>query len=157
MKKKNKQERTLIICKPDALQRNLLGEIITRFERKGLKIVGLKMVELSDILLDEHYAHHKDKPFFGGLKKYMKQSPVAALVLEGEECISAVRLITGATKGAEADAGTIRGDFAMATPGNLVHASDNAENAEVEIYRFFNNDELFNYHKVDETFLYWKD
>ncbi|MBU1119002.1 nucleoside-diphosphate kinase [Patescibacteria group bacterium] len=151
------KERTLILCKPDALQRNLLGAVISRFERKGLKLVGIKMVGLSDTELDEHYAHLKDKPFFEGLKKYMKQTPVVAMVLEGEECIDAVRLITGATKGAEADAGTIRGDFAMATPGNIVHASDSVENAKEEIYRFFNDDELYDYAKIDETFLYWKD
>lgn len=151
------KERTLILCKPDALQRNLLGEVVTRFERKGLKIVGLKMTLLSDVLLEEHYAHLKDKPFFGGLKKYMKQTPIVAMVLEGEGCIDAVRLITGATLGAKADAGTIRGDLAMATPGNIVHASDTKENAEKEIYRFFNDDELFDYRKIDETFLYWED
>ncbi|MBU1167159.1 nucleoside-diphosphate kinase [Patescibacteria group bacterium] len=150
-------ERTLIICKPDALQRNLMGEIITRFERKGLKIVGLKMIQLSDVMLEEHYEHHKDKPFFDGLKRYMKQSPVLGMVLEGDECINAVRLITGATKGAEADAGTIRGDMAMATPGNLIHASDSLENAKMEIERFFKEDELFDYKKIDETFLYWRD
>lgn len=148
-------ERTLILLKPDALQRNLLGEVINRFERKGLKIVGLKMALLSDEMLEDHYSHLSDKPFFGGLKKYMKQTPVVAMVLEGEGCIEAVRLITGATLGAEADAGTIRGDFSMAVPGNIIHASDSKEAAEDEIFRFFNEDEIFEYKKVDELYLYW--
>lgn len=152
-----KYERTLIIVKPDALQRNLLGEIIHRFERKGLKIIGLKMVTLNDVLLNEHYAHHKDKPFFKSLKEFMKSAPVVMMVLEGLEVIQAVRLITGATKGREADAGTIRGDFAMSSQCNIVHASDSSENAEKEIYRFFNEDELFNYQKIDFSFVYGED
>lgn len=148
-------ERTLVLLKPDALQRNLLGEVVTRFERKGLKIIGIKMSLLTDEMLEEHYSHLADKPFFAGLKKYMKQTPVVALALEGEGCVEAVRLITGATLGAEADAGTIRGDFSMAVPGNIVHASDSKEAAEEELYRFFNEDELFEYRKVDELYLYW--
>ena len=105
-------EQTLIIVKPDALQRNLLGEIIHRFERKGLRLVGLKMARISDLKVSEHYAHHKDKPFFDGLKRFMQSAPVVLIVLEGLECVEAVRFITGATKGRSADAGTIRGDFA---------------------------------------------
>jgi len=146
-------EKTLIIIKPDALQRNLIGEIISRFERKGLKIIGLKMMSLDDALLTEHYAHHKDKPFFDGFKKYMKHSPVVVMVLQGEQAVEAVRLITGATRGVEADAGTIRGDLAMSNR-NLVHASDSATSAEQEIYRFFNEEELFNYKKLDECMVY---
>lgn len=152
-----KHERTLIIIKPDALQRNLLGEIIKRFERKGLKIIGLKMVNMDDVLLDKHYAHHKNKPFFDNLKKFMKSSPTVMIVLEGLGAVSAVRLITGATKGREADAGTIRGDLAMSGQCNIVHASDSHENAEKEIYRFFNNDELFSYEKTDFGFVYSED
>ncbi len=150
----NKQERTLIIIKPDALQRNLLGEIIARFERKGLKIIGLKMVSMDDILLEKHYSHHKNKPFFKSLKKYMESSPVIMIVLEGLEVVNAVRLITGITKGREADAGTIRGDFAMSSQCNIIHASDSSDSAEKEIYRFFNNDELFNYEKIDFNYIY---
>ena len=141
-------ERTLVIIKPDALQRNLVGEIITRFEKKGLKIVGLKMMELNDLKLEEHYAQHKDRPFFEDIKKFMKSSPVLLLVLSGPQVVEAVRLITGSTKGVEADAGTIRGDLAM-TNKNLVHASDTVANAETEVYRFFNEDELFDYNKID--------
>ncbi|MFA6304293.1 MAG: nucleoside-diphosphate kinase [Patescibacteria group bacterium] len=146
-------ERTLIIMKPDALQRSLVGEIVGRFEKKGLKIVGMKMMELDDLKLDDHYAHHKDKPFFGNLKKFMKSSPVLLMVLEGIEVVKAVRIIVGSTKPIEADSGTIRGDLAM-TNWNLVHASDSLETAETEIKRFFNQDELFNYNKVGSEMVY---
>ena len=149
-----KEERTLVIIKPDAMQRNLLGEIIHRFERKGLKIIGLKMVQLEDALLDEHYCHHKGKPFFESLKNFMKSSPVVVLVLSGINAVKATRLITGATKGYEADAGTIRGDFSISGQANIVHASDSVENAEEEIRRFFAEDELFDYKKIDYEFVY---
>ena len=149
-------EKTLIISKPDALQRNLVGEIVTRFEKKGLKVVGMKMVELDDLKLKEHYAHHKDKPFFGNLKKFMKSAPVILLALEGSQVIEACRIICGSTKGVEADAGTIRGDLAM-TNWNLVHASDSLETAEAEIKRFFAEDELFNYGKLDASMIYEED
>lgn len=150
----NIKERTLVIIKPDALQRNLLGKIIGRFEQKGLKIVGLKMMQLDDVLLEKHYAHHKDKPFFESLKKFMKNSPVAVVVLEGLEAIRIVRLICGATSGRQADVGTIRGDFSMSTQANIVHASDSVETAEKEIWRFFNNNEIFDYQKIDFTQVY---
>ncbi|PIS42286.1 MAG: nucleoside-diphosphate kinase [Candidatus Kerfeldbacteria bacterium CG08_land_8_20_14_0_20_40_16] len=148
------KERTLIIIKPDALQRNLLGEVITRFERKGLKIIGLKMFSIDDTLIAEHYDHHKDKPFFEDLKKFMQSSPVAVMVLEGHSAINAVRLIVGPTTGREADAGSIRGDFSMSKGHNIVHASDSKETAEKEIYRFFNEDEIFNYQKLDFPAVY---
>jgi len=149
-----KEERTLIIMKPDCLQRNLLGQIIHRFERKGLKIVGLKMMQMEDILLEEHYIHHKDKPFFDGIKKYMKSSPVVVMVLSGMNTISAVRLIVGPTKGYEADAGSIRGDFSISMQSNIVHASDSEENAKAEVERFFKDDELFEYKRNDSDFVY---
>lgn len=152
-----KLEKTLIIIKPDTMQRNLLGEIISRFERKGLKIIGLKMMQLEDVMLEQHYAHHKDKPFFEGLKNFMKSSPVTVMALEGVEAIAAVRIIVGPTKGREADAGSIRGDMSMSGQTNLVHASDSAEAAEQEILRFFQADELFDYRKVDFDFLYAQD
>jgi len=151
---KKKEERTLVIIKPDALQRNLVGEILHRFERKGLKMIGLKMMRLGDVLLTEHYFHHQDKSFFDGLKNFMKSSPVVITALEGLNAVKAVRLIAGPTYGAEADAGTIRGDFSMSTQANIVHASDSAETAEAEIKRFFNADELFQYKKVDYEFIY---
>ncbi|HCA66867.1 MAG: Nucleoside diphosphate kinase [Parcubacteria group bacterium GW2011_GWC2_44_17] len=146
-------ERTLVILKPDALQRNLVGEILARFERKGLKIIGCKMMRLDDAILAEHYAHHKDKPFFGQIKEFMKHSPVVVFVLEGAGAVKGVRLISGATVGVDADAGTIRGDLAMSNQ-NLVHASDSAETAEEEIKRFFALEELFDYKKLDDCMVY---
>ncbi len=147
-------QRTLIIVKPDALQRNLLGRIITRFEEKGLKIAGMKMMQLSDEILDEHYAHHKDKHFFDDLKGFMKSSPVVLLVLEGVDVIETVRLIVGPTNAREAQAGSIRGDFAMSKSNNIVHASDSLETAKVEIARFFKPEELFDYRKDDWNWVY---
>src|SRR3989344_659653 len=110
-------EKTLILIKPDALLRNLTGEIIARFERKGLKVIGMKMITLDDALLDEHYAHHKDKPFFAELKTYMKSSPVLVLVLEAPNVVKAVRIIVGSTNASEADAGSIRGDLSISAGG----------------------------------------
>ena len=147
-------QRSLIIMKPDAVQRSLLGEIITRFERKGLKIMGLKMANVSDVLLDEHYSHLKDKPFFADLKKFMKHSPVVLMAVEGIEVIDAIRIIVGPTAGHKADAGSIRGDFSLSTQSNIVHASDSVENGEIEIKRFFKEDELFTYKKVDEHLVF---
>lgn len=149
-----KEEQTLIILKPDALQRNLLGEIIHRFERKGLKVVGLKMMKLEDALIEEHYAHHKEKPFFPTIKKFMQSAPVVVAVLSGINAISATRLIVGPTKGYEADAGSIRGDFSISSQSNIVHASDSKESAEQEIKRFFKDDELFDYQRNDFNFVY---
>ena len=148
------KERTLVIIKPDALQRNLLGEITGRFERKGLKIVGMKMIQLSDILLNRHYQHHKDKPFFESLKNFMKSSPVVVVVLEGLEAIRVPRLIVGPTSRPNADAGSIRGDLCISTQANIVHASDSVESAKVEIKRFFKPGELFDYQKADFHFTY---
>lgn len=151
------KEKTLIIIKPDTLQRNLLGEVITRFEKKGLKILGLKMISIDDALIAEHYQHHKDKPFFDDLKKFMQSAPVVVIVLEGFSAINAVRLIVGPTSGREADAGSIRGDLSMSKGHNIVHASDSIESAEKEIYRFFNEDELFGYKKMDFSAIYDED
>lgn len=150
-------EQTLIIIKPDALQRNLLGEIIHRFERKGLKIVGLKMESISDLQIDEHYAHHSGKSFFAVLKRFMQSAPVVLLVLEGLEAVETVRLITGETKGRAADAGTIRGDFAMSMQANIVHASDSVESGKKEVARFFTADELLAYEKMDAAWVYSED
>ncbi len=148
------EEKTVIIIKPDALQRNLLGEVIGRFERKGLRIIGMKMMELDDVLLEDHYSHHKDKPFFDSLKRYMKSSPVVVLCLSGINASKATRLIVGPTKGYEADAGSIRGDFSISSQTNIVHASDSKEVAELEIKRFFKPEELFDYKKIDFEFVY---
>jgi nucleoside-diphosphate kinase len=147
-------EQSLIIIKPDALQRNLVGEIITRFERKGLKIIGMKMMTVHDVLIEEHYAHIKDKPFFPRIVNFMKSSPVIVMALEGINAVSAIRLIVGPTKGYEADAGSIRGDFSMSTQSNIVHASDSVESGALEVSRFFSEDELFSYQKIDTDLIY---
>lgn len=149
-----KEEQTLILIKPDAIHRALVGEIIKRFEMKGLKIVGMKMLQLEDVLLESHYAHIKDKPFFVGIKKFMKSSPVVALVLSGINVISATRIIVGPTKGYEADAGSIRGDLSLSIQSNVVHASDSAEAAKEEIKRFFKDEELFEYERSDFNYIY---
>lgn len=149
-----KEERTLIIMKPDTLQRSLVGQIINRFERKGLRIIGMKMMRLEDVMLDEHYAHIKDKPFFQGIKDYMKSAPVIVMTLSGINAVAATRLIVGPTKAYEADAGSIRGDFALSMQSNIVHASDSVENGEAEVKRFFNEEELFEYEKQDFAYVY---
>jgi nucleoside-diphosphate kinase len=150
-------ERTLLIFKPDALNRALVGEILHRFERKGLKIVGMKMMYLSDDLLDEHYSHLKDKPFFPRIKKFMKSAPSILCVLEGNNVISVVRNLVGVTRGYEAASGTIRGDYSLSGQCNVVHASDSIVASDIEIARFFKDNELFNYEKVDLNFVYAED
>ncbi len=145
-------ERTLILIKPDAMERGLAGGIISRLERRGLKIVGMKMVKLDNEVLEEHYAHLKDKPFFNEIVEYMKSTPIIAMVMEGEGAIEIVRKTVGATRPWEAEPGTIRGDFAMALPANLIHASDSPETADVEIKRFFKPDELFEWKRKTEYF-----
>ena len=148
------KEQTLVLLKPDALQRDLLGEIIRRFEMKGLKIVGLKFIRLTEKLLDEHYSHLTDKPFFGSLKQFMLQTPVVGLVLEGYDAVSEIRKIVGSTNPREADAGTIRADFSMTVPSNLIHASDSPEAAATEIKRFFTDAEIFDYEKITDRFIF---
>lgn len=147
-------EKSLIILKPDALQRNLIGEIISRFERKGLKIIGIKMMDIETAILDEHYAHIKDKPFYPGVRDFMKTCPVIVMALEGINAVSAIRLIVGPTKAWEANAGTIRGDFSLSTQSNIVHASENIEAGEIEVKRFFKKEEIFEYTKIDTDFIY---
>lgn len=149
-----KQEKSLIIIKPDAVQRNLIGEIISRIERKGLKIIGMKMISIDDALLDEHYSHIKDKPFFPGIRDFMKSCPVVVMAIEGINAVSALRLLVGPTKAWEATAGTIRGDFSLSTQSNIVHASDSVENGEIEVSRFFDLPEIFVYKKIDTDFIY---
>lgn len=148
------KERTLILLKPDALKRGYLGEIIERFERKGLKIVGLKLAVPGEEVWDEHYKHHKDKPFFGKLKKFMSSGPLVALVLEGLEVVKVARTMTGPISGREAPPGTIRGDFSISGQANIVHASGTTAEADEEIYRFFNEDELFDYQKPEFEWVY---
>ncbi len=145
-------QRTLVLIKPDAVQRELVGEIVSRFERKGLKTVAMKMTHLDETTLEEHYGHLKSKPFFGDLKKFMMQTPVIAVVLEGLEIIEVVRTVVGATNPRAADAGTIRSDLSMNVPSNIIHASDTPEAAEVEINRFFQSDEIFEYEKLTDKY-----
>lgn len=147
-------QRTVVLVKPDGLQRGLIGEIIHRFERKGLKLIGLKMMRLNDQILDTWYSHHKEKSFFADLKNFMTWTPIVAMVWEGQEAVSAVRKIVGVTKGFEADAGSIRGDFAMSGSQNLIHASDEPGNAEKEIGLIFKPEELFEYESAEETLIY---
>ncbi len=150
-------ERTLILIKPDAVQRGLAGEVLNRFERKGLKIVGMKMMKLTDKLLKEHYSHIADKPFFPGIAKFMKSSPVIALCVEGLDCVETVRRLCGVTLSREAQVGTIRGDYAMSIQTNIVHASDSKKTARAEVKRFFGSKELFRYEKVLSTNIYSTD
>lgn len=151
---KPNQEKSLIIIKPDAVQRNLVGEVISRLEKKGLKIVGMKMMSIKDATLEEHYAHIVDKPFFPGIRDFMKSSPVIVIAVEGINAVSSLRLIVGPTKAWEANAGTIRGDFSLSTQSNIVHASDSVEAGEVEVKRFFEAEEIFEYQKIDTDFIY---
>ena len=153
----NQHERTVVIIKPDAIQRSLVANIIKRFEIKGLKIVGLKMMSVDDATVREHYAHHVDKPFFEGLRRFMQSAPVIVVALEGYEAVKVVRQLAGATSGREADIGTIRGDLSMSTQMNVVHASESIEAALEEIKRFFTPQELFSYGKIDFESLYSED
>lgn len=130
-------ERTYIMLKPDAIQRGLMGEVISRIERKGYKIVNCKMMNLDEAILREHYAHIADKPFFPEIVEYMTSGPVLAMIVEGENAVLGMRIIMGATKFEEAKAGTIRGDYAFSTGANIIHGSDSLENAAIEIKRFF--------------------
>lgn len=150
-------ERTLILIKPDAVQRGLAGEVLNRFERKGLKIVGMKMMKLTKKVLKEHYSHIADKPFFPGIAAFMSSSPVIALCLEGLDAVDTVRGICGVTLSREAQVGTIRGDYAMSIQTNIVHASDSKAAAKEEIKRFFDNKELFRYEKVLASNIYSSD
>lgn len=147
-------ERSVVIVKPDGVQRGLIGEIIHRFERKGLKLVGLKMIALDDALLDEWYAHHKDKSFFPDLKEFMKSYPVVSMLWEGVDAVVTIRKMTGVTKAREAEAGTIRGDFGMSQQYNLIHASENAEVAKKEEKLMFDQNEIFAWEKTDQSHIY---
>ncbi len=150
-------ERTLVMLKPDAINRSIVGEVLHRFERKGLKLVGLKLMHLDDELLDIHYGHHKGKPFFDAYKIFMKSAPATLMVLEGKKAIDVVRMMAGPTYGFEAPSGTIRGDYSLSAAQNIIHASDSSEKAEEEIKRFFKPSELFEWQKVDLEYLYAKD
>lgn len=144
-------QRTLIIVKPDSIQRGLMGEIIQRFERKSLKLVGLKMLELQEAVLREHYAHVVDRPFFQELTDFMKSSPVCVICLEGPGAVEMARKVAGTSPDAF---GSIRGDFSVSPQRNLIHSSDSVENAREEIRRFFSEKELFTYGKSEWSHSY---
>ena len=150
-------EKTLVLLKPSCVQRQLIGEILNRlnrFERRGLRVAGMKMMQLSDEILREHYAHLVDKPFFPSLAASMQASPVVALALEGVDAVQVVRTMTGSTNGREAAPGTIRGDYSMSNQQNIVHASDSTSNAEIELRRFFKDGEIFDYQSGAFGYIY---
>ena len=140
-------ERTLVLVKPDGVQRLLAGRILARFEERGLKIVGLKLVRVDRDLAERHYAVHRERPFFGGLVEFITSSPLVAAALEGPNAISVVRTMVGATRPNEAAPGTIRGDLALETAQNLIHASDGPETATTELELWFRSDELHEYER----------
>ena len=136
-------ERTLVLAKPDAVQRGLVGEIIGRFERKGLRLVGLKLVQASEKLASEHYAVHRSRPFYQSLLQFLTSGPTVALVLEGREAVAVVRGLMGPTDGTKAAPGTIRGDYGLSVQNNLIHGSDGPDAAKREIELYFRREELF--------------
>jgi nucleoside-diphosphate kinase len=146
-------ERTLLLIKPDGVQRGLAGRILARFEDKGLKLVGLKVMRITEELAAKHYAPHVGKPFYEGLVRYMTSAPVVAAVLEGPRVIEVTRALMGATFGWKAEPGTIRGDFSSSTGYNLVHGSDSPESAEREIGLFFAPSELAEYERTLDAWL----
>jgi nucleoside-diphosphate kinase len=146
-------ERTLIIIKPDGVERALIGSIINRFEQRGLKLAGMKMMRVSDELAREHYAVHEGKPFFEPLIEYITSAPVVVMVLEGPDAIQVARNTIGATKPVEATAGSIRGDFGLMVGRNLVHGSDSPENAAAEIALWFDETELISYERVIDRWI----
>lgn len=147
-------EKTVVLIKPDGVSRALVGEVVKRFEDRGLQILGMKMMDLSEELVQEHYAHLADKPFFPGILAFMRRTPIVAMYLGGADAIETVRRMCGATKPVEAEMGTIRGDLAIGVPCNIVHASDSVETAAVEFKRFFNENEVFEYSRVIDGALY---
>lgn len=149
-------ERTLILLKPDAVQRGFIGEITARFEKKGLRIVGMKMLHVTPALAKEHYAHLVSKPFYPDLEKFITNCPIVAMVVEGKEAVDVARNMCGPTNATKAPAGTIRGDFSNSTSRNVIHASDSKETAEKEVKRFFKENELFEY-ELNKFYLYASD
>ena len=150
-------EKTLVLLKPCTLQRGLVGEVIKRFEQKGLHLCSLKMMQLDDAILSEHYAHLSAKPFFQRVKDSMMTAPVIAMCLEGVDAIAAVRKLAGVTNGRNAEPGTIRGDLCMSFQENIVHASDGPETAEAELKRFFKPEEIFTWKQSYFDYLYAND
>lgn len=148
-------ERTLVILKPDAVQRGLVGPILGRLEQRGLKIVGMKLMQIDEGLARRHYAVHEGKPFFPGLVQYITSGPVVVLVIAGDDVVKMVRNTVGATRPVDAAPGTIRGDFAVTIGRNLIHASDSPENGEIELKNFFREDDLLqNFERATDLWIY---
>lgn len=149
-------ERTFVMVKPDGVQRGLIGEVIRRLERKGLKLVAIKMLWIDKRTAENHYAEHREKPFFSSLVEYITSGPVVAMVVEGRNAVKVVRNLVGSTNPAEAMPGTIRGDFGLDVGRNVVHASDSPQSAEREISLFFKDEEILSYERVEEPWIYEK-
>ncbi len=147
-------ERTLIIFKPDAVQRGLCGQILARFEAKGLQVVGMKLMQISQTLAETHYETHKGKPFYEGLVRFMTSSPVVVLALQGKDAIAICRKMMGATFGSKAEPGTIRGDYGVSNSFNLIHGSDSPESAQRELSLFFKPDELIDWTPAIQPWVY---
>lgn len=147
-------EKSFVMMKPDTVQRRLMGQVLSRFEEKGLQIVAAKLMHISEDLAKEHYGEHSEKPFFGGLVEYITSSAVLAMVIQGDDCISLIRKMVGATNPKEADLGTIRGDFAIDMGRNIIHASDSPQSAEREIALFFDETEIVEYEMPDTNLIY---
>ncbi|MCL2116774.1 MAG: nucleoside-diphosphate kinase [Methanobrevibacter sp.] len=147
-------EKSFVMMKPDAVSRRLMGKILTRFEEKGLQIVAIKMLSIDEDLAKEHYGEHVEKPFFNDLVSYITSSPSLAMIIKGDDAISLIRKMVGATNPKEADLGTIRGDFAIDMGRNVIHASDSAKSAEREISLFFNDNEICDYSIIDNSWIY---
>jgi len=146
--------KTAVLVKPDVLQRGLIGEIVSRFERKGLKLVGIKMLVMTDKMLNQWYEEHKEKSFFDDLKHFMGSMPIVAMAWEGVDAVPVVRKLVGTTLGREAEAGSIRGDFGMSQQFNLIHASSDNKAAKREVGIVFDNDELFDYRGAMQSVIY---
>jgi len=142
-------QKTLVLLKPDCVHRRLVGTLLERFERKGLRLAGLKLVQASRQLAEQHYAVHKGKPFYESLLQFLTAGPTVAVVLEGREAVTVVRTLMGATDGVKSPPATIRGDFALSIQNNLIHGSDSPDNANVEIALWFKPEELVSYQPVD--------
>lgn len=147
-------QKSFVMMKPDAVQRRLMGKILSRFEEKGLQIVAVKLMQIDEELAKTHYGEHAEKPFFPSLVEYIISSPALAMVIEGEEAITTIRKLVGATNPLEADLGTIRGDYGMDTGRNIIHASDSPASAEREIGLFFSEDEICDYQIIDNNLIY---
>ncbi|MCX8213708.1 MAG: nucleoside-diphosphate kinase [SAR202 cluster bacterium] len=146
-------QKTLVLLKPDAVQRGLVGELVSRLERKGLKLVGMKLVRMDNALARQHYAEHVDKPFFKGLAEFITSGPLVAMAIEGEDAIGMVRTLMGETNPANATPGTVRGDYAVSIGLNLVHGSDSPESAQRELALFFEEDEILEYDRATDPWI----